>query len=204
MSVSSNDPPSPLYRKFELSFTESYFGEYPPYVWLFISECLSCKCLGDCVSHICVSLFYVRLMSLCVSNVCPMCPPVCLCVPCPHVCLSPCLACLCMSHICVLCVPCPPCLCLSASTGEGNSTIASQSSPDPFPIFHSPPAIHIAHVKRWLSIGGGRKKLEISSTHGQRQSSWLRLCRLPEDGGNAGADGKTCDDRFLQPGREVA
>ena len=46
--------------------------------------------------------------------------------------------------------------------------------------------------------------MEISSTHGQRQSSWLRLCRLPEDGGNAGADGKTCDDRFLQPGREVA
>ena len=29
MSVSSNDHPSPLYRKFELSFTESYFGEYP-------------------------------------------------------------------------------------------------------------------------------------------------------------------------------
>ena len=46
--------------------------------------------------------------------------------------------------------------------------------------------------------------MEISSTHGQRQSSWLRLCRLPEDGGNARADGKTCEDRFLQPGQEVA
>ena len=27
----------------------------------------------------------------------------------------------------------------------------------------------------------GRKKGRISGTHGQRQSSWLRLCRLPED-----------------------
>ena len=94
--------------------------------------------------------------------------------------------------------------CPSPSTDELFHDCDEQPSPDPFPIFHSPPAIHIAHVKRWLSIGGGRKKLEISSTHGQRQSSWLRLCRLPEDGGNAGADGKTCDDRFLQPGREVA
>ena len=116
MSVSSNDPPSPLYRKFELSFTESYFGEYPPYVRLFISECLSCKCLGDCVSHICVSLFYVRLMSLCVSNYCPM-SPLCVCVSlvpmcvCPHV--SPVFACLIsvfyVSHVppVCLCVPCP-------------------------------------------------------------------------------------------------